>query len=183
MEDDFAKTWVEGILRASSELAMDAISVHAMEGDGTAVRVHRDHNLDPSVPQPSVCLIDGDSKQQFVASESIYRLPGESPESYIYGKVLEKLGDVSGQLAIALLQPYEKEAKVAEIIRSTRNTNRDPHVLYSQVGKQLGFTPEGRVKEAFINLWARSYPDEVKAIIELFIDKIPLESNEIRIAR
>ncbi len=36
VEDNFAKIWLEGILRSLSNLAMDAISVHAMEGDGTA---------------------------------------------------------------------------------------------------------------------------------------------------
>jgi hypothetical protein len=86
------------------------------------------------VSQPSVCLIDGDSRQQDTATDSIYRLPGESPESYIYDKVVEKLDEVSGELAVALLRPYEEETRVAEIVRSVRNTNRDPHLLYSQVG-------------------------------------------------
>jgi hypothetical protein len=57
----------------------------------------------------------------------IYRLPGQSPESYIYDKVVEKLNEVSGELAVALLRPYEEEAKVADIVRSVRNTNRDTH--------------------------------------------------------
>lgn len=183
VEDSFAKTWVEEILRSLPELAMDAISVHAMEGDGTAVRVHKDHNLNPSVSQPSVCLIDGDSRQQDVATESVYRLPGENPESYIYDKVLGKLANVSGELAVALLRPYEEEEKIAEIVHSIRNTNRDSHLLYSQVGKKLGLIPEARVREAFITLWARNYPDEIKAITQPFMDKIPLESSQLSIAR
>ena len=183
VEDSFARTWVEEILRSLCGVAMDAISVHAMEGDGTAVRVHRDHNIDPSVPQPSICLIDGDSRQQDSATDSIYRLPGESPESYIYDKVVEKLDEVSGELAVALLRPYEEEARVAEIVRSVRNTNRDPHVLYSQVGKRLGLIPEARVREAFISLWARTFPDEVQSITQPFMDKIPLENSQLSIAR
>jgi hypothetical protein len=183
VEDSFARTWVEEILRSLPEIAMDAVSVHAMEGDGTAVRVNRDHNLDPSVSQPSVCLIDGDSRQQDTATDSIYRLPGESPESYIYDKVVEKLDEVSGELAVALLRPYEEETRVAEIVRSVRNTNRDPHLLYSQVGKKLGLIPEARVREAFITLWARTFPEEVKSITQLFMDKIPLENSQLSIAR
>jgi hypothetical protein len=135
------------------------------------------------VSQPSVCLIDGDSKQHESVTDSIHRLPGQSPESYIYDKVLEKLDDISGQLAVALLRPYEEEAKVADIVRSVRNTNRDPHVLYSQVGKKLGFIPEARVREAFISLWARTFPDEVEAITQPFLDKIPLEDTPVPIAR
>lgn len=181
VEDSFARTWVEEILRSLPGVAMDAVSVHPMEGDGTAVTVHRGRKLDPSVSQPSVCLIDGDSKQQDSLTDFIYRLPGQSPESYIYDKVVEKLDEISGELAVALLRPYEEEAKVAEIVRSVRNTNRDPHLLYSQVGKRLGLIPEARVREAFITLWARTFPDEVKSITQPFMDKIPLESNEISI--
>jgi len=183
VEDRFAQTWVEEILRSLPGVAMDAVSVHAMEGDGTAVTVHRGRNFDPSVSQPSVCLIDGDSQQQDSIADSIHRLPGQSPESYIYDKVVEKLNEVSGELAVALLRPYEEEAKVAEIVRSVRNTNRDPHLLYSQVGKRLGFIPEARVREAFITLWARIFPNEVQGITQPFIDKIPLESNQLSIAK
>jgi hypothetical protein len=183
VEDSCARTWTEEILRSLSGVAMDAISVHAMEGDGTAVKVHRGRTLDPSVPQPSVCLIDGDSKQQDSTSESIYRLPGQSPESYIYDKVVEKLDEISGELAVALLRRYEDEEKVAEIVRSVRNTTRDSHILYSQVGKKLGLIPEARVREAFINLWARVFPREVQAITQPFIEKIPRESDQLNIAR
>lgn len=183
VEDNFARTWVEEILRSLPKIAMDAVSVHAMEGDGTAVTVHRGRKKDPSVSQPSVCLIDGDSKQQDSGTEGIYRLPGQSPESYIYDKVIEKLDEVSGELAVALLRPYEEEAKVAEIVRSVRNTNRDSHLLYSQVGKKLGLIPEARVKEAFIALWARTFSAEVQAIMQPFIDAIPLESSQLTIAR
>jgi predicted ATPase len=181
VEDSFARTWVEEILRSLPGVAMDAVGVHAMEGDGTAVTVHRGRNLDPSMSQPSVCLIDGDSKQKDSVADFIHRLPGESPESYIYGKVLEKLDELSGLLAVALLRPYEEEARVAEVVRSVRNTNKDSHVLYSQVGKQLGLIPEARVREAFISLWARTFPNEVQSIIQPFIDKIPLESSSLSI--
>jgi len=183
VEDSFARTWVEEILRSLSGVAMDAVSIHSMEGDGTAVTVHRGRNLDPSVSQPSVCLIDGDSSQNDSVTDSIHRLPGQSPESYIYDKVVEKLDEISGELAVALLRPYEEEARVAEIVRSVRNTNRDPHLLYSQVGKSLALLPEARVREAFIALWARKFPNEVHSITQPFKDKIPLENSQLSIAR
>jgi AAA15 family ATPase/GTPase len=182
VEDSFARIWTEEILRSFPGVAMDAISVHAMEGDGTAIKVHQGRKLDPSLIQHSICLIDGDSRQSDSLVD-VYRLPGQSPESYIYDKVIEKLNEVSGELAIALLRRYEDEAKVSDIVRSVRNTNRDPHLLYSQVGKNLGFIPEARVKEAFIAVWARTFPEEVQSVINTFIDKIPLESSQLSIAR
>lgn len=184
VEDSFARMWVEEIVRSLPNVAMDAVSVHAMEGDGTAVTVHRSRQSDPtSVTQPSVCLIDGDSKQQHSEREDIYRLLGQSPESYIYDNVTEKLDEVSGQLAIALLRPYEEEEKVANVVRSVRNTNRDPHLLYSQVGKKLGFIPETRVKEAFIATWVRTFPQEVQDITKPFLDKVPRENTKLNINR
>lgn len=182
VEDAFAQAWVEEILRATPSVAMDAISVHAMEGDSTAVRVHKDHNINPTVAQPSVCLIDGDSQQEESDTDDIYRLPGQSPESYVYDSVLDKLDEVSGELAVALLKPYEEESKVADVVRSVGNTNRDFHLLYSQVGKQLGLIPEARVREAFMALWARIHPGEVQDIIAPFKDKIPLETDQVSIS-
>jgi hypothetical protein len=183
VEDNFTKLWVEGILRSVPNVAMDAISVYAMEGDGTAVKVHLGHNNDPSVNQKSVCLIDGDSNQKDNSKDMIYRLLGQSPESYIYDKVVEKLPDMSGELALALLCSYEEHENIEKIIKSVQNTNRDPHLLYSQVGKQLKFIPEARVKEAFINIWVRFYPNEVKSIIEPFKTRIPLENTQLDISR
>jgi predicted ATPase len=178
VEDAFAKTWTEEILRSVPGIAMDAIGVHSMEGDGTAVKVCKSHNLDPTVQQPAICLIDGDSKQIDSASDNILRLPGESPESYIFDEVIAKLDVVAGELSVALLRPYEEHERVKQIILSTRNTNRDPHLLFSQVGKSLGLIPEPRVVEAFIATWVRAYPEEVQRILCTFASKLPKESDE-----
>lgn len=178
VEDTFSKSWVEEIMRSLPGLAMDAISVHAMEGDDTAVRVCRFHNLDPTVQQPAICLIDGDSRQQEDTSSGIFRLPGESPESYIFDQVLAKLDAVSGELAVALLRPYEEQERVVQIIRSVRNTNRDPHLLFSQVGKMLGLVPETRVREAFLATWTRGYSTTVSNIVDPFRSKLPMDVDE-----
>ncbi|MBZ5541363.1 MAG: AAA family ATPase [Acidobacteriia bacterium] len=178
VEDTFSKVWAEEILRSIPGLAMDAISVHSMEGDGTAVRVCRSHNLDPTVQQPGICLIDGDSKQVEDASGGIFRLPGQSPESFIFDQIMAKLDTVAGELAVALLRPYEEHDRVTQIIRSVRNTNRDPHLLFSQVGKLLGLIPETRVREAFVATWTRSYPDAVSSIVGVFRSKLPRDLDE-----
>lgn len=174
VEDNFSKLWMEEILRSVPGVSMDALSVHAMEGDGNAVNVSAYHNLNPTVAQPAICIIDGDSKQQDSKQNRVFRLPGQSPESYIFDKVIEKLHEKAGELAVALLRPFEEHSKIADVIRSVRNTNRDPHLLYSQVGKQLGFLPEDRVKEAFIAIWVRAYPEEVRTFTEQFQELVPV---------
>lgn len=127
-------------------------------------------------------MIDGDSQQEESDADEIYRLPGQSPESYVYDSVLDKLDEISGELAVALLKPYEEESKVANVVRSVGNTNRDPHLLYSQVGKQLSLIPEARVREAFMALWAQTHPEEVRAIVDPFEDKVPLETDQVNIS-
>lgn len=176
VEDVFAKSWVEEILRSLENVAVDAISVHAMKGDGIAVRVHIDHNLNPAIPQPSICVLDGDSQQADNPHSAIYRLPGKHPERYIFDQVMLSLDQSSGELAVALLRPYEKHAEVRTVIESVAKTNHDPHLLFSQVGKHLGLLPEARVREAFLSIWVRQYPQEVTAFIEPILHVIPREN-------
>ncbi len=183
VEDGFSKLWVEEMLRTIPAVAMDALSVHAMEGDGNAVRVCLYHNINPSVQQPAICLLDGDSKQKEDIAKGILRLPGSNPESYVFDQVLAKLDEKAGELAVALLRPYEDHGKIEQIIQSVENTNRDPHLLYAQIGKALGFIPEARVKEAFLAIWARSYPDVVSDIMKPFVNKIPTDADEESLGR
>lgn len=109
VEDDFAALWARQILTSIDDVAIDAISIHPMKGDGTAVKVHTHHQLDPSSKQVSICMIDGDSEQQESDGEGVYRLPGQCPESSVFDGVLESIESISGELAVSLLKPYEYE--------------------------------------------------------------------------
>ena len=179
VEDRFAKMWVEEILRNLPGVAVDAIGIYAMEGDGTAQRVHKDHNINPASVQKSICILDGDSKYINSPSQLIFKLPGESPERYIFNKVVQKLSEISGELAVALLKPYEKSTEIEDIVKSVANTNRDEHTIFSQIGKRLGLVPEARVKEAFLSLWGRCYPEELNEFVAGFDAYLPKESQEV----
>jgi hypothetical protein len=97
--------------------------------------------------------------------------------------ILEKLNTGAGELAVALLRPYEEHGKVEQVIRSVGNTNRDSHLLFAQVGKTLGFIPEVRVKEAFLAIWARAYPNVEQEIVGRFRTKLPLDSDQQSLGR
>ena len=62
-KDSFAKRWVEAMIRSDPSIAFDAIDVYPMGGDGTAINANKYHNEDPSNHIPSLCMIDGDSRQ------------------------------------------------------------------------------------------------------------------------
>lgn len=183
VEDEFAEMWVDSIITSIEGIARDAVSIHPMKGDGTAVKVHKNHNIDPAVEQKSTCIIDGDSDQVDDPSELIFRLPGQCPESTVYDNIIENIEDISGELAVSLLKPYEFETQLKEHLKSVRNTNRDPHLLYAQLGKKIGFVPEARVKEAFLSLWCRLNSEYIESLAAGLTDLIPLESDGVNIAQ
>lgn len=176
-EDAFSRAWVEAMLRSKRNIPVDLIEIHSMEGDGMAVEINKFHNMDPTKRFQSVCFIDGDSRQMESSIENVHRLPGESPEAYIFDKVLECLEEVAAILAVSLHLGYDDHHRVAEAVTNIRKTNRDPHLLYSQVGQALGLITEATVRGAFLSVWSRAYPDEVSRILEPVLPLLPTETQ------
>lgn len=177
-EDLFSAEWVKAAIDAKRGIAVDAIQVHPMTGDGTAVKVNKMHNIDPSSQYPSVCYIDGDSRQIESSKDKVFRLPGELPETYIYDKVLDALNVHAGTLSVSLHKNYDDHERISEIVKEVRRLNRDGHILYSQVGKKLGFLTESLVRSAFFNVWKQAYPEDVEALLSGVINMLPKESVE-----
>lgn len=135
-----------------------------MQGDGTAVAINRHHNQDPAVQYPSICYIDGDSRQSDSSAERVFRLPGLGPEAHIYNRVLDAIDIVKGQLAVCLHRKYEEADYVKSVLQEVLNTNRDQHLLYSQVGAKLGYISEDVVSSAFLTVWCHHYPQDMALI-------------------
>lgn len=166
VEDAFAKVWIEAILRTdSTSFLINQVEVHGLNGDGTAVAVNRHHNVDPSARVPSICFIDGDSKQRDNAPEHVHRLPGASPEGYVYDTVLENWDRIGGRLTVALLQPFDKTAEVRTRLMQVRRDIHDEHVLFSAVGEALGFIPEETVRQAFLAFWCECDASESARVL------------------
>lgn len=165
VEDEFAKTWVEAILRQGSREAIDQFQVHAMSGDGTAVAMNKYHNANPAIPFPSVCVIDGDSRQSDSTTEKVYRLPGNSPEAHVFDECVSIWAQIGGKLSVALLQRFEDSEAILEACRDIRRSNKDTHLLFSQLGERLGLIPERTVASAFTTLWAQSNGSAVSELL------------------
>lgn len=177
VEDKFAKLWIESILRSDENIALDHIQIHSVSGDGNAVNVHKYHNINPSLSGkfPSVCFIDGDSKQKEDTDKRIFRLPGEFPESYIYNAVLDRIAEFKVILAASLHKRPDFADKLENVIKEVKINNRDYHLLYSQVGIRLGLIPEELVMMAFLTVWTQAYDDISKKVLEPIADLIPKE--------
>lgn len=179
VEDKFAKLWVESLLLHTDNIASDHIEVYGMQGDGTAVNINKYHNLNPSKKKtPSICFIDGDSKQVADDAKLVFRLPGAaSPETHVFFAVLEKIEDAKGILVVSLHKRFEDGENVAKVIDEIRVTNFDPHLLFAQIGKRLGLIPEEVVIRAFLSTWNQFYDDERKALISKIASFLPVEKT------
>lgn len=156
VEDEFAKTWVDTILRETLGADYDQIEVHAVHGDGNAVGTHRGHRRNPAVSFKSLCVIDGDSSQREDAHEDVIRLPGAKPELAVFEAVRLRLAEDLAILTVSCQRAPEAQAQVQRAIDEVSRTNRDPHLIFNQLGIKIGFVPEAIVRGAFLALWVRS---------------------------
>nr|VFK27681.1 MAG: ATPase/GTPase, AAA15 family [Candidatus Kentron sp. MB]VFK33051.1 MAG: ATPase/GTPase, AAA15 family [Candidatus Kentron sp. MB]VFK75711.1 MAG: ATPase/GTPase, AAA15 family [Candidatus Kentron sp. MB] len=165
-EDDFAKRIVETVIREFLPGSFDRIEVHAVSGNSNAVRIHRNRLADPSAKHGSLCVIDGDSEQHDDESSGIFRLPGARPEAQVFHDVYAQISSNIALLTVHMQLASTKQTLVKRVMEEVDSTNRDPHVIFNQIGDKLDFIPEGIVKGAFISLWVRSREADFKPLCD-----------------
>lgn len=164
-EDDFAKKWVDGIIRITIPERLSEIGVYALGGDGRAHSVHIGHRENPAISNvQSICVLDGDSSKPEDLDKRVIRLPGKVPESVVFDYVRENIDQLAMKLAVALHLPAEKESHVKQAVINVSLSNRDPHLIFNQIGQSLGFISESIVTSAFISLWASDNSTECKRL-------------------
>ena len=164
VEDDFAKTWLEYIIREKLIGNFEEIGVYSVAGDGNAVKVHEGHILNPSIQFNSISYIDGDSQQKENAEKKIFRLPGDVPELAVFDKVIQNINNNIALLTVACQKPIEQQDNVLKIIQEVSRTNRDPHLIFSQIGLKLGFISAEIIRGAFLSIWSHENQKEVDEI-------------------
>ena len=166
VEDQFAKELVEAIIRDDMPSAFDQIGVYAVAGDGHAHAIHVNHRKNPAVAPllKSLCILDGNSQKDEDLPNGIIKLPGQVPESEVFEFVRSNLASLSMKLAVGLHLSPEKETWVRDQVEDIGLLNRDPHVLFNQVGQRTGLIPENIVSSAFISLWLDGNREKAKRI-------------------
>lgn len=179
VEDEFAKAWVLQMLRNAQGIELDGIEIYALHGESAAVNANKYHNQDPSNHINSICILDGDADARYVENEQelIYRLPGETPETYIFNNILDILDRCSAKIAIRCNLGYKDSIKVEDALQKVSMTNLDHHTLFSQIGERLLFINENVVRGAFLSTWCEEYPDEVEKFLNKIKEKLP-KNNE-----
>ena len=177
-EDVFAKEWIEAIIRNSIPSRIDEIGVYAVSGQSRAVNIHLSHKSNPSIfgKLKSLCVVDGDSPVAEDLAQNIIKLPGSVPESEVFNYVNANLESLAMKLAVALHLSSTKDEHVKNVVKEVSLHNRDPHLLFSQVGLKAGLIPANIVSSAFISLWMEGNPEEVQRIAT-FIEKGAIEAH------
>jgi predicted ATPase len=154
VEDEFARNWLLAVLREMLGNSVDEIGIYSVKGDGNAKHTHLSHMKNPSVAFRSFCYLDGDSQQSEDDSSGVLRLPGKAaPETVVFNSVLEKLDEQAALLTVACQRAISAQIEVSKAIREVSKTNRDPHLLYNQIGEKIGFVSESIVRGAFLSVW------------------------------
>lgn len=164
VEDPFAETMVATALRISG-VPLDGIKIHAMHGEANARKANAHRNADPAGTFKSLCVLDGD--QQHDSAQREFTLPGAAPDAYVFEYVRSHLDTNIARLTVALGQPINNQSKVRDVIENRARTNQDRHIIYSQIGEDLGFLPESFVQQAFLNEWANYSGDPARILADL----------------
>jgi hypothetical protein len=166
VEDNFAKEWVESIVRNAMPERVDEIGVYAVSGDSQAASIHLAHAKNPAVSGKlkSICIVDGDSKVQEDIAAGIIKLPGSAPENEVFNYVRTNINSLSMKLAVGLHLTAEKDKKVKTVVEGVAMSNRDPHLLFNQVGQGAGLVAENIVSSAFIALWIEGNQSKAQRI-------------------
>ncbi len=171
VEDQFVKDWVESIIRNKMPERMDEIGVYAVSGDGQASSIHLSHRKNPAIKDKlkSICILDGNSKIDEDRGDGVIKLPGAVPESHVFNYVRIEIQNLSMKLAVALHLSTEKDDWVRKIVEEISLSNRDPHLLFNQVGQRAGLIPSNIVSSAFVGLWLAGNGQAAKEISDYIL--------------
>lgn len=175
VEDEFAKCWIDAILREFLGSDYEQVEVHAVAGDGNAVTTHCAHMSNPAITFRSLCVIDGDSRQMEQSGTGVLRLPGSQPELTVFENARMRLETDLAILTVSCQRAPEAQDLVRRSMDEVIRTNRDPHLLFNQLGIKIGFVPEEIVRGAFLALWVRTNEDFCKKL-ELKVRNLIQES-------
>lgn len=164
VEDEFAANWIRAVLRAKIPTCLDQVEIYQVGGDGNAVKIHMGHNASPARSHSSACYLDGDSQQKENIDAAVYRLPGLCPETTVFTSVVSNLEDKLDFLTIALQLGLDRRESVRTTVHEVQASNRDPHLLFSQLGSALGSIAVATVEGAFFSLWIQSNGNEAERI-------------------
>lgn len=75
-------------------------------------------------------------------------------------------------LTVSCQRSPDKQNEVQEAIMEISCTNRDPHLIFNQIGIKIGFISEIIVRGAFLSLWMRENKQYCKNLARYIDEKL-----------
>ena len=88
----------------------------------------------------------------------------------VFNSVIANLNNNIALLTAGFQRPINQQTNVAEVVREVSRTNRDPHLLFTQVGVKLGFVPVEIIKGAFLSIWMQENVEVVDKFVKPISD-------------
>lgn len=165
VEDAFAVMMVKTAL-GSKGIPLDMLQIHGVGGFGHAIKFNEQRNIDPARSFSSICILDGDQKGRESVESRIFLLPGEtSPEEYVFDYVFDNVSLFSAKLSVAFYGTPDRQQEIIEKVQNRHFTNRDRHMIFSQLGEDFGYLGRDFVAQVFLTLWA-SNSDDCEAFVK-----------------
>ncbi|WP_035983910.1 AAA family ATPase [Bradyrhizobium sp. STM 3843] len=167
VEDDFAVDWVEDILRQYDMKALAATEIHAAGGYPYLISVAEHHNKNPSISKRAIAVVDGD--QPIAASGKILKLPGEIPESEVYGYISENAQSLSSLVQQRCQCPNLSQDEIVKAIKKAEIDTTDPHLIFRTLGECLGFMSEIVVRRGMISIYDERNKSSVQSLAKSLV--------------
>ena len=151
VEDEFAKDWVEDLLRQHVAGGLAAAEIHVAGGYPYLIEVTRHHNKNPSTSKRAVAVVDGDVQTE--PNDEILKLPGETPENEVFNFIEERAQEFSSLIQQRCQCPNLDQDMIVNGIRKAQIDASDPHLLFRRLGERLEFLSEIIVRRGFISIY------------------------------
>jgi hypothetical protein len=153
VEDEFARDWLEDILRQYCAKLLPSIEVHAAGGYSFVVEVTKHHNANPTIKSKAIAVLDGDAAVMGDTPDYVYKLPGGIPESVVWTFIEQNAETLAGLIQQRCQIPQVSHDTIVKEIDAVSLDAGDPHLLFKKLAERLGFLSEIIVRRALISIY------------------------------
>jgi hypothetical protein len=107
-------------------------------------------------------VVDGD--QPVAAESNILKLPGEIPESEVYGFISEHAHTLSSLVQQRCQYPNLSQDEIVTAIKMAEIDTTDPHLIFRALGERLGFISEIVVRRGMISIYNEKNKSSVQPL-------------------
>jgi AAA domain, putative AbiEii toxin, Type IV TA system len=170
VEDNFAKDWVEDILRQHDMEALAATEIHVAGGYPYLVEVTAHHNKNPSISKRAIAVVDGDAPIE--VSKETLKLPGETPENEVFAFISKYAQELSSLIQQRCQCPNLDQDAIVKRVKQAEIDATDPHLVFRRLGDGLGFLSEIVVRRGMILIYNEKNKPSMQALAKGLIDFI-----------